>query len=295
MPVAGSTPRSSIGGDLAIAVIDHHTPVDLLRTVLARVANAAPRARLLLVDTGGGGPPAEDALPPGTQRLSVANRSYSYAVNRGLERLDRPYLALMNADVLVERDTFARLTAVLRTARRTGVVGPLALNAAGRPQDLGLPYRLNYARAARAGHGGVKVPWLSGCLQIVDRRLWLATGGYDESLRFTNEDLEFCLRAGRLGWECRLLAAPVVHLGGTSTPSHPAFHVEGRRGGYVVTSRYRTPLEAFVLRGFLRTEALLGSRLARESSSREAHRAMQHLLRRGDWQHSPFGPTLDDR
>ena len=288
---------SELGGgqELGIAVVHHRTPAGLLGEAHSRLQKAAPRAGIVLVDSGGPGAAEPLDLPPAVEVLEVSNHSYSHAVNRGLERLEQPFLVLMNADVLVEGDTFERLMQAARRDPKAGVVGPLALNRAGRPQDLGLPYRLAYAAAARAGAAGAPVSWLSGCLQLIDRRLWLELGGYDESLRFTNEDLEFCLRARRAGWICRLASAPVVHIGGTSTPSHPAFHVEGRRGGYLLSQRYRSPAEAFLHRGFLRAEALLGSLVARDESARASHRAMQRLLDDGDWQRSPFGATLDDR
>lgn len=285
---------------LGIVVVDHRTPRDLLDSVMARLGAAAPGASVVLVETGAGAPvrPAA-AWPAELEVVATPNHSYSRAVNVGLARLATPYLVVMNADVLVEPDTFDLLSRAHLADPRAGVVGPLALTPAGRAQDLGLPYRLHYAAARRAAERGVaagaRVPWLSGCLQLFDRGLLEAVGGYDEGLRFFNEDLDFCLRARRAGRHCLLVAAPVVHVGGVSTPSHPAFHVEGRRGGYLITERYRSPLYAFLHRGFLRTEALLGARLARSEATRAAHSAMSRLLASGDWQRSPFGATLDER
>lgn len=284
------------GAELGIVVVHHRTPQDLLADALARLRAAAPSARVVLVDTAGG--PAADTVsvgPSNWETVQVPNHSYSHAVNSGLERLSEPYLVVMNADVLVEHDTFDRLLSAMRADPQAGIVGPLALTPDGRPQDLGLPYRLAYAAAARSGAAGARVSWLSGCLQLIDRGLYEAIGGYDDSLRFFNEDLEYCLRARRAGRICRLVAAPVVHVGGASTPAHPAFHVEGRRGGYLLTQRYRSPAFAFLHRGFLRMEALLGAWSARDEPTRDSHRAMKRLLASGDWQRSPFGATLDDR
>src|SRR5680860_899549 len=281
---------------LGIVVVAHRTPRDLLDRAMARVAAAAPEARVVVVETGGG-PTVERAAswPATLEAVATANHSYSRAVNVGLERLTTPYLVVMNADVLVERDTFDRLLTAHRGDSRAGVVGPLALTPEGRPQDLGLPYRLNYAAARRSGESGASVSWLSGCLQLFDRDLYQTIGGYDESLRFFNEDLEFCLRARRAGRRCLLVVAPVVHHGGVSTPSHPAFHVEGRRGGYVLSERYLPNVVTFMHRAFLRAEAAIGARLARDENARAGHAMMANLIREGAWHESPFGPTLDDR
>lgn len=292
----GSVEAPRTGGALGIVVVHHRTPAALLDRVMARLATAAPQARVVLVDTGGDDAVSPRADWPGElEVISGENHSYSRALNMGARRLTGRRLVLMNADVLVEHDTFSRLLAAFEADRDTGVVGPLALTTQGRPQDLGLPYRLVYARAATAGVAGAPAPWLSGCLQLVDRELFDSLGGYDESLRFFNEDLDFCLRVRRAGRRCRLVATPVVHVGGVSTPADPAFHVEGRRGGYLLTKRYRSPLYALLHRGFLRGEALLGGWLARDDAERRRHAAMARLLASGEWETSPFGVTLDDR
>ncbi len=303
---SGTGSAGAAAAGLDVVVVHHRTPAALLDDALSRLAVAAPEAEVVLVDTANDEElRPSDRWPRRLEVLASANHSYSHAVNVGAARLAsrqedarRPrlrHLVIMNADVLVERDTFARLRAALDSDPRAGVVGPLALTREGRPQDLGLPYRLVYALAARAGARGVEAPWLSGCLQLVDRELFERLGGYDESLRFTNEDLDFCLRVRRAGRRCRLVAAPVVHVGGASTPDDPSFHVEGRRGGYVITRRYRSKLFAFLHRGFLRAEALLGSRFAGDEGGRARHAAMARWLARGEWERSPFGATLDDR
>src|SRR5690606_9264111 len=57
---------------------------------------------------------------------------------------------------------------------------------------------------------------------------------------------------------------PVTHLGGTSTPPHPAFHVEGRRGGYLVTARHLPGAARALHRAYLVLEGSLGALLARD-------------------------------
>lgn len=288
---------------LGIAVVHYRAPAVAL-DCLRRVRSAAPEAAVVLVDTA---PEAEFQRVlarehPNVEFVPAANHSYSHAVNVGLRKLDASYLVLMNADVLVEEDTFKHLLAVMAGHPHCGVVGPLARLPSGEPQPLGVPYRRYYRRLknarSAADHGAptsLPVRWLSGSLQLVRREAWLATGNYDETLRFFNEDLEFCLRLARAGWEARLVATPVVHLGGSSTPDHPAFHVEGRRGGMVVTQRYYPRPVGWLQLAFLWSEALAGSLLARGPGQRAAHRQMLELLRAGDFGRSPFGATLDDR
>lgn len=287
-------------GELGIVVVHHKTPAVLYRA-LERVATAEPGATLVLVDTAPD--PAvlarATAAAPGLVVVPTANTGYAAAVNRGIAALlagptQPSYVALMNADVLVGQSTFADLTAALDGGAGS-IAGPLARTPAGALQDLGPLYALAYRRSRRAGGAPVRVRWLSGCLQVMTLDVVRDLGGYDEAFRFCNEDMEFCLRAAAAGHLSLLVASDVVHLGGTSTPSHPAFHVEGRRGGYLLGERYLPPAVSFLHRGFLRAEALLGGWLARDEVARDAHRRMARLIHDGAWHTSPFGATLDDR
>lgn len=299
--VVGNASNSST--TLGIAVVHYRAP-EVALECLRRLHRAAPGADVVLVDTA----PEADfervvALEhPSVKFVPAANHSYSHAVNVGLGQLKASYLVLMNADVLVEDDTFDDLIAVMTRHPLCGVVGPLGRLPSGEPQPLGVPYLRYYRRllsASTESDDGVTaslpVRWLSGCLQLVRREAWLATGGYDETLRFFNEDLEYCLRLARAGWQARLVATPVVHIGGSSTPDHPAFHVEGRRGGLVVTQRYYPRPVGWLQLAFLWSEALAGSLLAPTPRQRGAHRRMLELLRAGDFESSPFGATLDER
>ncbi len=87
----------------------------------------------------------------------------------------------------------------------------------------------------------------------------------------------------------------VVHLGGSSTPAHPAFHVEGRRGGYLVTARHLPKVLAPVHRAYLVLEGTLGGALSPTASARRAHRMVADMAVAAAWDSAPFGPSLDDR
>ncbi len=307
------------GEGLGVAVVHHRAARDVLDAALGRLARAAPRARVALVVTGPAVPEPAPGWPERLAVMRVENHSYARAVNRGLAALPGlPYLALMNDDVLVEERTLADLVATLEAHPEAGAAGPLAYDGSGRLQDMGLPYRLVQGRALRAAGvapasvdrgaldravgaaparrpAAVRAPWLAGCLKVVARQAHVATGGYDEGFRFTNEDLDHGLRAARLGYTNLLVATPVTHLGGTSTPSHPAFHVEGRRGGYLVTERHLPGAARLAHRAYLVLEGSVGALLAPDPRARQAHRAVARMARQGGWGTSPFGPTLDDR
>lgn len=325
-------PVPATAADLGIVVV-HYRDEAVLATCLQRLAVSAPSAQVVVVDTSGHDDAAgvvarhvDATRAARVTRVTAPNHSYAHATNVGWKALDAPLLAIMNADTWVEAGSFADLGAALAAHPEAGLAGPMATDRHGRVQDLGVPYRGHYLRlrwarrrggAPSTGGAGedppmeearfargegplprapaaVTVPWLSGCLQLVRREVLDAVGGYDPSLRFFNEDWEFCLRARRAGYACLLVDTPVVHLGGTSTPAHPAFHVEGRRGGYALSRRYAAPTVRRAHRAFLWFEANLGALFARGEAQRAAHRRMVTMLRTDDVDTSPFGATLHD-
>ncbi len=290
---------------LAVAIVNYRTP-KLADECLNLVLAAAPHADVRLVDTDPT-PSFERHLAAAHPQVSYvpsANHSYARAVNTGLAGTDADYLALMNADVMVRERTFADLIGALLADQGAGAAGPLALDRGGKPQSLGAWYGRHYrSLAKRATRGGdpaapaasVVVPWLSGCLHLIRRPDWLALGGYDETFRFWNEDLDFGLRLGATGRRSLLVNTPVVHIGGSSTPSHPAFGVEGRRGGLVVGRRHYPSGLYALQRAFVFTEAAAGSVLARSPGRRAAQAELLRIARTGDLGASPFGATLDER
>lgn len=285
---------------VAVVVVHHRTP-ELLVECLASLRGAAPTATIAVVDTA---PEAEfgsylERAFDAVLWLPTTNHSYSHAVNTGVGATSEPLVALMNADVLVGERTLSDLVGALARDPASAAAGPFALDGRGRPQDLGPAYRVHYLRATRAAArgdtAGAVVPWLSGAFQLVRRSAFEEVGGYDRSLRFTNEDLDFCLKLRRRGHFLRLVDTRVTHLGGSATPRHAAFMAEGRRGGYVISQRYQPPIVQALHRAYLRAESFLGARFARSPEARRASELVAAMLRDSSWDKSPFGATLDDR
>ena len=286
---------TDVTAELSVVVVHHRTP-EILAACLERLARSRPPVRPIVVDTApdDGVLAAVRARHPEVLTLTAANHSYAHAVNVGLKLASGALVAHMNADVFVETDTFARLSDALERDPGAGVAAPLARTPQGRRQDHGLLYHPHYLRLALRPGGSVRVPWLTGCLQLVRRPLLERIGGLDPSLRFYNEDLEFCLRARAAGFACRLVDAPVLHLGGRSTPADGAFLVEGVRGGYQLTRRYLPRPARVAHRAALALWGALGSAVAREPERRRTLARIAGMARGGSFDDPPFGPTLAD-
>ena len=285
---------------LEVAVIHHATPT-LLARCLEALADHAPDVDVRVVDTAFDPSLARllDGAHPRLTWTAVPNHSLAAGVNAALRRATRPFIAHMNADVFVGAGTLEALLAAMDD-ETVAMAGPLALTEAGAVQDLGLPYRWHYARVrwqrrhASRTPAAVDVPWLSGCLQLVRLSAVQRVGGMDASLRFYNEDLEWCLRLRRAGYRCRLVGTEVVHQGGAATPAGPRFLVEGLRGGYVVSRRYAPPLVRAGHRLAVALSAEVATRAASDGARRSAWREVARRFRANDLDRSGFGATLDD-
>jgi N-acetylglucosaminyl-diphospho-decaprenol L-rhamnosyltransferase len=294
MPIERTASRPggpATGADLTVAVIHHQTP-DLLEDCLASVRSAAPAARLLVVDTGEKAPlgPDWESDHPGIRLLREPNHSFSAAVNAALRACRTALFVHLNADVVVGENTFDRLRDAL-DASGAAMAGPLARDGEGRLQRNGLPYRWHQWRVRVPG-GWTDAPWLSGCLQYLRMDAVRRVGGMDTSLRLYNEDLEWCLRLRAAGERCVLVSTEITHYGGSSTPATERPLIEGLRGGFQLTRRYRGPLARRLHRAALLVATSVLASLARRPEQRAAYRRVAAMLRHGDASESPFGSTL---
>ncbi len=277
---------------LTILVIHYQTP-ELLSRCLARLSRSAPGARVVVVDSSP--PETREALRRrlgGTEILAVPNHSFAHALNCGLREVTTPYVAHINADVFVKGETFPALLAALE-GPRVAIVGPIALTPQGRPQHLGPGYALHYRRLALSKQASIGVPWLSGCLHVLDMSAVQQVGGMDASLRFYNEDMEWCFRLRRAGHVCALVKTEVLHVGGASTPDDPRFLVEGYRGGYRLSQRYQSGLYRAAHRAAVLAQSAYMRRFAEKETVRRAFAEIFERFRRGSFDESPFGNTLD--
>ena len=271
---------------LTLLVMHYRTP-DVLRTCLEKLAAFAPGTRVIVLDSS---PPDETPCVK-TELVKVSNHSFAYMVNCGLKQVTTPYAAHLNADVFMGPDTLPQLLEAVQHPG-VGMVGPTAKTPDGKLQNQGLPYRRHYRRLNRSAQ--TSVPWLSGCLQLVRMEAVATVGGMDASLRFYNEDMEWCFRFRRAGWACHLVKTEVLHLGGSSTPKDPRFIVEGYRGGYKLSQRYQGPVYQGLHRTAVKVQSAWDKRFSRDLVQQQAAVKISEMFRSGKFDESPFGETLAD-
>ena len=221
-----------------------------------------------------------------------SNLGFARGVNEALARSTAPWVLLLNSDAWPKPGAVARLVRTADSSPAAGLVVPrleradgslehsthpfpslriAALMAIGAPRWVG---RSRLRRWAIEGHWLHDAPrtvdWAVGAAWLVRREALDAVGGLDERYFMYVEDLEWCWRARRMGWQVRFEPeAVVVHVGNASGAAvfgseRTAAHLRNllrfyrREHGMAAAAAYRALNTAGCLRGWAR-DRLVGN------------------------------------
>jgi GT2 family glycosyltransferase len=224
---------------MAAVVLNFRTPDQTFLAVKSLLASRRRLDDIIVVDNDGddaidGAPGAlKDVWSAITFVRTGTNLGFSAGMNVGIrEALNRgaSRVLLVNSDVIVPPDTIQLLERCLDSNPRLGIAGPtiLARSDPGTIASNGMSYssltgrmrhRHNGRRLALQGRpaGALRVDGVSGCLMMVKREVFESIGLLEEEYFFSFEDLDFCLRARRAGYQTSVAAmATVYHEGGQS-------------------------------------------------------------------------------
>ncbi|MEY4950969.1 MAG: hypothetical protein RL698_3180 [Pseudomonadota bacterium] len=193
--------RASRGADLLTIVVDNASRPES-RAVLEREFAALPDVELVL-------------LPE--------NRHFAGGVNAGVERAlaaGAGFLFVLNDDTEIAPDCVAQLVAAAVAHPDAGVVGPALLDTRDRDRALSLGEHYSawslavprsLLRVRDPGDGTpYRVGGVMGSAVLITRECFLRTGPYREDLLVYYEEVDFCLRARRLGFRPLLVPRAVV-------------------------------------------------------------------------------------
>jgi GT2 family glycosyltransferase len=279
--------------DLTIIITSYRTP-QLLSDCLARLREIAPEAIIYVVDAGSRDGSREIAEQFGSVSFyERPNHSMANLVNEGLMLVNTPLVLQMNADVILTHEALRGMREALQRSD-VGLAGPRCHTRDGRWQHQGALYTRYHWLLDTFKKPYVSVHWLSGCCTMLRTDLLQTVGGMNSSFRFYNEDMEWSYRFRQAGYRCLLINAPVLHVGGASTPSSARFVAEGLRGGYQL-SLVRYPRVICVLHLlYLRFYASLTPRLSKDPVAVDAARLISEMISRRLFFESPFGDTLNE-
>jgi N-acetylglucosaminyl-diphospho-decaprenol L-rhamnosyltransferase len=164
------------------------------------------------------------------------SRGYGAACNAGVAAASRPDVALLNPDCELADSGLPAVAAV--AAERRALAGPRLLNVDGsvQPSASGPPAGA-WPWVGALVPGGLQpawmrartepwrldreaeVGWLTGACLVAPRELLAELGPFDPAIQLYAEDMDLCLRAGRLGAPSifRPDLCRVIHVGGAST------------------------------------------------------------------------------
>lgn len=164
------------------------------------------------------------------------NVGFAPAVNQGARIATGQYLALVNNDMRFDRSWITAMVTALEAHRDRGVVcvGSQILDWEGKHIDfissgtgfIGFGYQLYHNLPIRAigGIGEHEALFACGGAMLVDRTIFLETGGFDEDFFAYYEDVDFGWRLWLMGYRVLITPAALVYHQhhGTSRRMHKA-------------------------------------------------------------------------
>ncbi|PWH20977.1 MAG: glycosyltransferase family 2 protein [Ardenticatenia bacterium] len=252
----GSEPTTL--SDLAVIIVSYNTCA-LLRNCLRALESSSPhRPAIWVVDNASQDGSAEmvRAEFPDVHLVEPGhNLGFAAANNRALRQMgfggETPgahlpeYVLFLNPDTEVQADAVARMRAFLRDTPRAGVVGPALIYPDGSFQHSAFRFptlwqvwfdlvqwpgrfvesSLNgrYPRALYAAGQPFRIDHPLGAAFMTRAQVIQQVGLMDEGFFMYAEEVDWCMRVKRAGWEIYCLpTAVVVHHGGGSTRQQPA-------------------------------------------------------------------------
>jgi GT2 family glycosyltransferase len=235
MSVTQATPIA-----LTIVIVNWNTAA-LLGDCLATIARETTRLahEIIVVDnasTDGSAGMMRDAFPYVRLLEAPSNVGYAAGNNLALSRARGRYVALLNPDTLVHERALERLVDALEAMPLAGAVGPALRHPQGRyavrnggwQPTIGT-IAAHYSGLSRSGSRYLRglhlmddrrqrVGWLSGACLVVRREVVAAVGPLHEEWFLYAEDVEWCDRIARAGWELWYEpSATIIHLDRQST------------------------------------------------------------------------------
>jgi GT2 family glycosyltransferase len=141
---------------------------------------------------------------------NIENKGFSYSCNRGIERARCELILLLNSDVKLAPDYFEHQWKYFWRWDTFGVMGRIVdmdsdqiQDAARMPKFNGLKLKTDYFYYTRDDQNRLFTFYLSGANALIDAAKLKQIGGFYELFSpFYCEDMELCLRAWRLKWNC---------------------------------------------------------------------------------------------
>ncbi|MFQ3661914.1 MAG: glycosyltransferase family 2 protein [Chloroflexaceae bacterium] len=220
--------------DLAIIIVNWNTR-QLLLDCLAAIPAATPgiTAEIWVVDNGStdGSVTAVQSYHPEVRIIANRdNKGFAAANNQAIRASDSRHVLLLNSDTVARPGSLTALARFLDAHPEVGMVGSRLLNPDGSLQPswamfpsiftelVGKKLRLRWRYPTRDGSRAYSTDWVDGAVLMIRRSILPQVGLMDEHYFMYSEEVDWCYRTRRAGYQiCYLPDAEVVHLGGQSS------------------------------------------------------------------------------
>jgi GT2 family glycosyltransferase len=220
--------------DLSVVIVTHNGRELALRTLRsARAATGGIACEWIVVDSAStdGTPEAIEAELADVAVIRAPNRGFAAGNNLGIERAGGRYVLLLNPDIEVRSGSFAELLGGLDARPEVGIASVVQRGDDGELQhsmrrfpsparDLGeslfaahwpvfrslQELELDAARYRRE----TSPDWVVGSFLCARAEAVAAIGPMDERFFLYSEEIDWCLRARRAGWDVRHLPLMTV-------------------------------------------------------------------------------------
>ncbi len=164
------------------------------------------------------------------------NYGFSYANNQGFAVAKGHTLFMLNNDTVLKKDTLQGLMDFLADKPHIGAVAPKLLNRDGTIQCPGSSLGHWRFRSLKPR----KVSFIAGAAVLIRQSVMDEIGGLDANLYFYNDDIDFCMKLKRNGYQIWYYpVVSLVHFGGLSTNFRRCeVMVEGYRGGIYIAYKH---------------------------------------------------------
>ena len=237
---------------ISAVIVNYNAGPGLVRVIEAVISQAC---EVILVDNASADQSIDlvEARFPGNSQLRIirnhSNLGFAKACNIGARAASQPYLFFLNPDCICEPGSLARLYQALMQDPKAGMAGGLLLNPDGTEQAGGRRLTPTPGRTLVSGFGlqrlvkrwpkllvdfnlhqqplpanPISVEAISGASMLVKPEALAQVGLWDEAYFLHCEDLDWCMRFTRAGWQILFVPnATFSHAQGTCSKTRPLF------------------------------------------------------------------------
>lgn len=230
---------------ISVVIVNYNT-ADYLRECLASIFQwMDAKTEVIVVDnasTDGSVAMVKANFPQVKLIQSEKNVGFGLGNNLGVQHASQPYVFLFNSDAFLQMDTASALLDYMQKNPDVRCVTPQVVLPNSfdiQPktfgftptlrrvlmQSLGLNRIFKHQAFFRGTDGDQRwaramiVGWVSGVCMLMRREDFLTVGGFDARFFMYCEDVQLCMKLGKLGKIMLLDDFPIVHYGGASSKS----------------------------------------------------------------------------